>query len=175
VIVIQRVRVRWSAASRGAAHANQRRAVPDAYELPPLPDAPLVVHDVLADEATRYLPTARVLAGSDQAREVGLWIDFADDAAVVDRLPGWVAYPIRRAPARLFTLTPGQIGRYRANFRLTGCACSPHWYYEQWTTHVAHAPARHDLFLDTPYARDVDDRVHLYGGTKRRSAKLSTA
>ena len=29
---------------------------------------------------------------------------------------------------------PGQIGRYRANFRftVTTCACNPSWYYEDW-------------------------------------------
>jgi hypothetical protein len=133
-----------------------------------LPDGDVVVHDVLADEAVGYRPTEQSGAGLDEAREVGLWIEVSRDRVMVDRLPGWAAYPIRRAPARLFTLKPGQVGRYHANFRFTGCACAPQWYYEQWTIHVAHAEARPDLFLVTPPVREVDDRVHLYGGAPRR-------
>jgi hypothetical protein len=148
VVIAQRVRVRWSAASRGAAHADLRRGVGDVYELPALPEESLLVHDVLADEATGYLLEAQVLAGPDAVRAAGLWIECAGDRVVVDRLASGAAYPVRRTPARLFTLAPGQIGRYRANFRFTGCACSPRWYYEQWTIHVAFAPTRPDLFLD---------------------------
>jgi hypothetical protein len=171
VVIVQRVRVRWSAASRGAVHADLRRGVGDVYELPPLPDESLLVHDVVADEAAGYLPEAQVLAGADAVRAAGLWIECAGDRVVVDRLPSRAAYPIRRTPARLFTLAPGQIGRYRANFRFTGCACAPRWYYEHWTIHVAVAAVRQDLFLDAQTVRDVDDRVHLYGGAQRRSAK----
>ncbi|NJC69889.1 hypothetical protein HC031_09175 [Planosporangium thailandense] len=88
----------------------------------------------------------------------------------VDRLPGWAAYPrwwqIR---GRLFTLAAGQVGRYRANLRATGCHCAPQWYYDQWTIHVANTPAITDLFLRARPDRDIDDRVHLYGGSRRRS------
>jgi hypothetical protein len=130
-----------------------------------LPDGTVVVHDVLADEVVGYQPTTRVL---DQAGEVGLSLDFTTDGVSVHRLPGWAAYPIRHGPVRLFTLTPGQVGRYRANFRFTAYACATQWYYEQWTIHVANAEARSDLFLVTAPVHDVDDRVHLYGGTARR-------
>jgi hypothetical protein len=168
VVVIQRVRVRWGAGSRGAAHATARRRIPQVLELPALPNDEVVVHDVFHDEALAYRPTPQVGAGPAEARAVGLWIEIADDGVVVERLPGWAAYPIRRAPARLFTLKSGQVGRYHANFRFTGCACAPQWYYEQWTVHVAHAEPRPDLFLAGVPVREVDDRVHLYGGALRR-------
>jgi hypothetical protein len=61
----------------------------------------------------------------------------------------------------------------KANFRFTGCACAPQWFYEQRTIHVAHTEARSDLFLATAAVHDVDDRVHLYGGSQRRSRRIS--
>jgi hypothetical protein len=52
VIVIQRVRVRWTAAARGAPAANARRGLNQAVALPgSLPDTDVVIHEVLADEA----------------------------------------------------------------------------------------------------------------------------
>jgi hypothetical protein len=137
-------------------------------EVPPLPDGDVMVHDVLADEAVGYQPTTRLGAGLDEVRAVGLWIETAGDEVTVGRLPGRAAYPIRRRPTPLFTFKPGQVGRYHANFRFTGCACAPQWYYEQWTIHVAHAEARSDLFLVSAPVRVVDERVHLYGGASRR-------
>jgi hypothetical protein len=71
VVVIQRVRVRWSAAGRGAIQASMRCAVPDAYELPVPASAPVVAHDALAGEVGGYQPAAHVLAGHDLARAAG--------------------------------------------------------------------------------------------------------
>jgi hypothetical protein len=173
MIVIQRVRVRWSSAGRGAAAATARSGLPDVYPLPSAPDGPPVVHDVLLDEAADYQPSSRVVVGDGRAREVGLWLTTAGDGTVtVDRLPGWAAYPRWwRIRGRLFTLGAGQVGRYRANLRATGCACTPQWYYEQWTIQVANALASTDLFLRARPDRDIDERVHLYGGSRRRSTK----
>ena len=136
------------------------------------PDAPLVVHDILADEVAGYRPSARLLIGADQARMGGLWLEIVDGVVVVDRPPGWAAYPRwQRTRGRVFTLPVGRIGRYRANLRATGCACAPRWYYEQWTIHVANTPASAELFLHAHLTRDIDDRVHLHGGHPRRSTK----
>src|SRR5262249_19907566 len=76
VITIQRVRVRWSAAGRGAPSANTRRGLDSAVALPtPLPPDDVVVHEVLATEADGYTRHDEVLAGGlEQAREVGLWL-----------------------------------------------------------------------------------------------------
>jgi len=80
MVLIQRIRVRWSAGIRGAVHADARRRVPQGYELALLADEPFVVHDVLADETARYQPTARRLADIDQPKMVGLRIQSAGDA-----------------------------------------------------------------------------------------------
>ncbi|MEQ4305400.1 hypothetical protein ABNF97_29135 [Plantactinospora sp. B6F1] len=171
MIVIQRVRVRWTAAARGAPAANARRGLDQAVALPrPLPETDVVIHEVLTDEAVNYERCDLVLAGGvEQARDVGLWLCRDEATVTVDRLPGSAAYPRPYASTRLFALTPGQVGRYRANFRFTGCACAPSWYYEDWLVHVSYGQVTHDRFVRGQPNRDADHRVHLYGGTGRRS------
>jgi hypothetical protein len=173
VITIQRIRVRWSAAGRGAPFANARRGLDSPVTLPlPLPTGDVVVHDLLADEAAGYLRRAEVLVGGvERAREVGLWLSFDRPELVVDRLPGWAAHPPRRVPARLFTLGPRQVGRYRANFRFTGCACDPSWYYENWLIHISNGTIDTDRFTHGRPDRDIDDRVTLYGGMQHRAGR----
>ncbi|MFD6752153.1 MULTISPECIES: hypothetical protein [Micromonospora] len=136
-----------------------------------LPDGDVVVHEVLADQAVDYARQEKVLSGGvEQARAIDLWLGRTGQRLTVDRLPGAAAYPRPYASTRLFTLTPGQVGRYRANFRFTGCACSPSWYYEDWLVHVSHGPVTPGHFVDRQPDRDVDHRVHLYGGTVRRTS-----
>jgi hypothetical protein len=55
------------------------------------------------------------------------------------------------------------VGRYRANFRFTGCACNPSWFYETWTVHISNGSVEADLFIQSKADHDVDHRVHLYG------------
>ncbi|WP_127501854.1 hypothetical protein [Actinoplanes solisilvae] len=88
---------------------------------------------------------------------------------VVDRLPGGAAYPRQNGPVRLFRLRPGQIGRYRANFRftVTTCACNPSWYYEDRLILIANGEIRTDGFISRTPDYDIDYRVHLYGGSRR--------
>jgi hypothetical protein len=169
VIIIQRVRVRWSAAARGAPHANLRRSLDRPVPLPAtLPTCDVVVHEVLADEAADYMRHDEVLTGGvEQARDVGLWLTLEDSTTLVERLPGWAAYPRPRVPAHLFRLGPGQVGRYRANFRFTGCACNPSWFYEDWLVHVGNGWVEPNRFVLGEPDHDVNDRVHLYGGPTR--------
>ncbi|GAA2850812.1 hypothetical protein Acy02nite_34160 [Actinoplanes cyaneus] len=171
VITIQRVRVRWPAAARGAPHANARRGLNTPVALPPsLPPGEVVIHDVLADEATGYRREETVLHGDlKRARDLNLWLTPAGPALIVDRLPGRAAFPRPAGRARLFTLQPGEAGRYRANFRFVGCLCDPSWYYEEWLIRIglgAEALTRPDP------AHDLDDRTHLYGG-RVRSRRLA--
>ena len=173
VIVIQRVRVRWSAAGRGAPQANLRRGLDRPVTLPDsLPTGDVVLHDVLADEADGYVRRDDVRAGGVcLARDLALWLS-ADDAAVtVERLPGRAAYPRPRPAARLFTLAHGQVGRYRANFRFIACQCDPSWYYEDWLIHVSNGDAERHLFVGGEPDREVDERVHLYGKRSRSSSQ----
>ncbi|SBT39474.1 hypothetical protein [Micromonospora narathiwatensis] len=163
-LVVQRIRLRWT--SRDAAAATVRGRLPLGYALPPLPTDGIAVHEVLLDEATGYRPVEQLRTGPAAARDAGLWVEWHDGTALVDRLPGNASFPVRRTGTRLFSLAPGQLCRWRANFRFTGCQCAARWWFEQWTVHVAHAPARPDLFHDAAWARDRDDRVHLYGGPR---------
>jgi hypothetical protein len=169
VITIQRVRVRWSAAARGAPHANARRGLCCPVVLPPsLPVGDVVIHDVLADEANGYTRHGESTNGSvKRAQDIGLWLSSSGAALVVERLPGRAAYPRMNGPARLFTLEPGQVGRYRANFRFTGCACNPSWFYEEWLIQVGNGEINADGFVQKEPDHDVDHRTHLYGGSRR--------
>jgi hypothetical protein len=100
----------------------------------------VVIHDILADEATGYVRQDEVAGGGvERVRDLDLWLSAENSTLVVDRLSGWAAYPRQRGPDRLFTLRPGQTGRYRANFRftVTTCACNPSWYYEDWLILIA--------------------------------------
>jgi hypothetical protein len=109
-----------------------------------------------------------MLAGDvKRANDIGLWLGRAGADVTVDRLPGSAAYPRPFASTRLFSLAPGQVGRYRANFRFTGCACDPSWYYEDWLIHVSNGHVTNDRFLHGQPDSEVDHRVHLYGGTGR--------
>ncbi|MGW5578579.1 hypothetical protein [Micromonospora chokoriensis] len=172
MIVIQRVRVRWSASSRGAAQANARRGLNRPVELPaPPPAGDVVVHDVLADEADNYsLRTSVLTGGVSIAQSLGLWLAVEGSAVTVERLPGRAAFPRAGVSTRLFTLAHGQVGRYEANFRLrcTDCACDPSWYYEDWVVHVSNGDGARDRFLHGEPDRVVDHRVHLYGGRSVR-------
>ncbi len=135
-----------------------------------MPAGEVVVHDVLADEAARYTHRDDVFNSDlERARDLGLCLSPKDSGLVVDRLPGGFAYPREYGPTRLFTLRPGQIGSYRANFRFTftTCPCNPSWYYEEWLVLIANGELRTDGFLSREPDHDADRRVHLYGGSRR--------
>jgi hypothetical protein len=168
VITIQRVRVRWGASARGAAEADARRGLCRPARLPSeLPDGDVVLHEVLADQATGYARSERVRGGGvELSHQAGLWIGMDGDVLTVDRLPGFAVFPDPGGSDRLFRLGPRQVGQYRVNFRFTGSCCSPSWYYEDWLIRVG--TARPDEFDRREPSRDVDHRRHLYGGRRRR-------
>ncbi|WP_233625052.1 hypothetical protein [Actinoplanes sp. ATCC 53533] len=129
-----------------------------------------MIHEVLADEAARYVREDDVFGGGvERARDVDLWLGSKGSALVVDRLPGWAAFPRQSGPARLFVLMPGQTGRYRANFRfmVTQCPCDPSWYYEDWLVHISHGEIEGGGFIEREPDQEVDHRVSLYGGSIR--------
>ncbi|MEV7332074.1 hypothetical protein [Micromonospora sp. NPDC093244] len=93
MIVVQRVRVRWSAAARGAPQANARRGLSRPVELPaPLPAGDVVVHDVLADEAANYSRRSEILTGDVSiAHGLTLWLTLEGTTVTVERLYGGAA------------------------------------------------------------------------------------
>jgi hypothetical protein len=136
--------------------------------LPPSDD--LVIHDLLADEEAGYQPHDGVLSGGlDRARDLDLRLSTKGLALIVDHLPGQAAYPRHSGPARLFTLEPGEIGAYRANFRFTftTCACNPSWYYEDRLLLIGNGKMTADAFISSKPDHEADHRVHLYGGSRR--------
>lgn len=171
MITIQRVRVRWSAAARGAPHADTRRGLCRPAKLPPSPNgADVIIHDVIAEEATGYTARDEVATGGvERVHDLDLWLSTEASAVLVDRLPGRAAYPRQSGPARLFKLLPGQIGRYQANFRftVTTCACNPSWCYEDWLILIANGEVEADGYIARTPDHDIDHRVHLYGGATR--------
>lgn len=173
MITIQRVRVTWSAAARGASHANARRGLCRPVILPPsLPADDVVIHDVLAEEPAQYARRDNLVSGGvERARGIGLWLSSDGAGLVVERMLGRAAYPRQSGSARLFTLTPGQMGQYRANFRFIGCACDPSWQYEDWLVRVVNGEVSGSAFVDRVPDHDVDHRVHLYGGSRRSAAQ----
>ncbi|MEU8078957.1 hypothetical protein AB0B31_26390 [Catellatospora citrea] len=172
MVVIQRIRVRWSTDARGAGDAAQRRGLSEARHLPEsLPDGPVVVHDVLADHADGYRFTEQVRSGRDPASSASLQLSDVERGVRVHVCVRDAVYPLHDRQTRLFTLAPGEIGLYRANFRFRGqCCCSASWWYEDWTVRVANAPARPDLFPHRAPQQVADHRVQLYGGRARLSA-----
>jgi hypothetical protein len=177
VITIQRVRVRWTAKGRGAPQANARRGLDSPVLLPAsLPTDEVVIHEVMADESSGYARHEEVLAGGvARARETGLWLRLEGTSVTVHRMPSRAAFPRSGRPARLFTLSAGQVGRYRANFRFAGSIGYPSWYYEDWLLHITNGSPKSaasfrdpEVFLRSEPDHEVDARVHLYGGTTRR-------
>lgn len=87
------------------------------------------------------------------------------------RLRVVVSPPASRSPAygprQLFTLEPGQRGRWRFNGRFTpgGCSCHSHqWWYEKWVVNVAYlsgTPAS-NLFTQCEPTYVVDNLVRLF-------------
>jgi hypothetical protein len=78
---------------------------------PSRPTGDVVIHEVLADEAAHYVRHDDLLSGGvERARDVDLWLISRGSALVVERLPGWAAYPRQSGSAWLFLLRPGQIG-----------------------------------------------------------------
>jgi hypothetical protein len=65
--------VRWTASARGAPAANARRSLDQAMALPgSLPDADVVIHEVLADEVVNHERRDEVLAGGmKRAHDIG--------------------------------------------------------------------------------------------------------
>ncbi|MFI6790880.1 hypothetical protein ACIBG4_26485 [Nonomuraea sp. NPDC050383] len=164
MVIVQRIVVRWTKHVRGAAEATRRREIPSTFELPPMPDAPLVVHDLLAEERTGYTPTAVIGDHTLPAQLDGLRFKLSGAAVEVVRTPVWAAYPTNRFPGQVFLLQPGEHARYQANFRFSGYSTA--WYYEQWTVNIAHEPWRSDVFLTEEIDHDKDERVSLYGGPR---------
>lgn len=164
-ITVQRISVWWTKAGRDARSADLRRDLPGVLPLPdalprPEPDAPVLLHDVALREQHGYAPEETVRRTARSEVPWFLRLREHNDLLTVARTsPGETdAFP-RRWPRPLFTLRPGEVGRYRANFRFTAASHMSEWLYSDWILRIGYR-AWHTSEPDV----DVDDRVHLYGG-----------
>jgi hypothetical protein len=102
--------VRWSAAARGAPHADARRGLSRPAILPPsLPTGDVVIHDALADEAANYVRHDEVFSGGvERAHDLGLSLVLKGSVLAVDRLPER-ACPAVRAQASANRSVSGEL------------------------------------------------------------------
>jgi hypothetical protein len=162
MLVIQRVRIVWTARGRGAAEATARGRLPNAFPIPCSGSGEVLVHEVSMHEADGYARSEETRIHSDFSEVDWLRLKRESSGAVrVERQPVWASYPISRRVVHLCTLEPGQSARYHANFRLSGYSMT--WTYYDWTVNIAYESPRDDLFLGRKYDFERDDRVSLYG------------
>jgi hypothetical protein len=167
MLVIQRVRILWTARGRGAAEATVRGRLPNAVPIPRSGSGEVLVHEVLMSNADGYARSEESRIHSDLSEVDWLRLKREPGGAIrVERQPVWASYPISRRMVHICTLGPGQSARYRANFRLSGYSMA--WTYYDWTVNIAHEPFREGLFLDRKYDFERDDRVSLYGKPAHR-------
>jgi len=165
-LVVQRVQVQWSKASRGGHGAQLRAAVPDAFMLPDSvvrSDQEVVVHFVDAAESDGFEPRHRIdlrlavplVVGSIEIRPA------SDEGLVVVRPANTKASA--GFPSRDRDRTLGQVGaapwllRYKANSRHTG----DEWWYQQVAVSIAAVESfdAHTL-LGKPTV-EIDERTSL--------------
>ncbi len=163
MIVAQFVVVDWTKRSRGAPGAAVRNAVPEAFRLPPLPPADVVVHDVWADEAGGFVPEEKLTADAQ-----GRMFRFAvvDGRVAVRLLSTAVAgYSAWGTPQVVLRVAPGTWSRVVWNRRYA--STSSEWRYRKFVLNVAwwqglDGPPPLDLFVATAPARTVDRQDHLF-------------
>jgi hypothetical protein len=168
-IILQRIRIVWTKASRGAPRASKRASIADALALPTQRRAGRVfVHDMVADERNAFeFVAGPKIAATDRARassaERGFfgpveWVALEDGSLAVSLRPEGTGAP-RRPVRRLFALQPGQWGKLVVNERI---AVEETWLYAQSVVNVAFAtPLRADLFEGTQPVKAVDLRARL--------------
>ncbi|WP_329244585.1 hypothetical protein OG417_48080 [Actinoallomurus sp. NBC_01490] len=167
VLVVQRVRIVWTARGRGAVEATARGRLPNAFPFPRGGSGQVLVHEVLMREADGYARSEDFRIHDDLSEVDWLRLKREPDGAIrVERRPVWASYPISRRIVHICTLEPGQSARYQANFRLSGY--SMEWTYDDWTINIAREPPRADLFLGRKFDFERDDRVSLYGKPAHR-------
>ena len=162
MIVVQKIKLAWTKASRGGEGAQRRAAVPLAFELPAFPAGDAAYNAILCDERDGFAPR-------DMARQTSLP---EHDACVLFEVRGdgvRVGYqwsPACGAPERdfapprwLMELHAGDYGRLLHNGRFSG---EGNWSYQQIVFNVAVADVvASDLFTRAAPAVTADLRERL--------------
>lgn len=151
--VVQRVRTRWSKASRGGAAAALRNSTPIGFRLPAV-DAPLL-HDVVMCESQAFSPEDTTTTTLPDGSKIELRMIDGRLRVKVTPTPWGMPQRHQRPPA--VNLKPQEWVRWQINYRF---GLDQGWVYRLETWNVALGPVAPELFLGDPnYV--VDERAHL--------------
>jgi len=148
VVIVQRIVTQWTKASRGAAGARRRNAVPEAFELTVVvkpAEAICYHHMVTCCESRNFDPQHTVFWSEavtplppHMGTRCGLRLSYVDQSLEVEATGGmspWLINP-KSQLRNSFRLRQGQQGRARWNYRLVG-ADTGNWYYEKTVFNIA--------------------------------------
>jgi hypothetical protein len=157
ILAIQRIRTIWTKASRGAAAARVRNAVPNALPLPqvqPGGTRPLIEHDVTFLESNHFSDPVQAIKSSDSGDLLTygclhiklsinsvqlIWEYRPDEGGAPPRHP---------APKDLFTLHAGQWARIEYNGRFSH---DDGWSYKKSVVNVGLLPILWaNAFIENP-------------------------
>lgn len=163
MIVVQRITVQWTRASRGMPGAGIRNNLPTAMRLPTGDGdyGGFLVHEVVFSEAQSFAPQEKLLRHDDLKHYWKLTFAEEDGKVPVRFDYCWHRHgaPKRRGH-RLFALAPGQTGWMAINGR--------HAYYDGVSYSCNYVSVGNvekispDLFLATNPVRRVDKRDQLF-------------
>jgi hypothetical protein len=171
-VTLQRIRIEWTKASRGAPGAARRAAIDDAFPLPgPNQREVVLVHDVVAREEDGFVFSeapprpSRTLAANELDPQRGYLEPIAWRASpsqrgdlIVHLRPSGLSAP-RCAHTRAFLLSPGQWGRVLLNERF---GLDRGWRYSQTIVNIAFCRCwSTDLFTTTSPTHVFDARARL--------------
>ena len=135
MIIIQKVKVEWTKASRGGSGAEERNKVPEAFRLPieVVQVRDFIFHTVGCLESNAFACEAdfETVVAPDRPDTLPLKIQWS--AGVVETRFIWSKNECgapRRNSHSLFQLQPGQWGRFICNGRF-----SKDWDISEWTYH----------------------------------------
>jgi hypothetical protein len=176
VLMIQDVWFRWSKASRAAADAQVRLAVPRVHLLPQLTGDASIRHEVMVHESGGFIPVHRVRPIQDPAwgqdtpmRPDNLRARVAGDRFTVSLLRPWSTILRTRWPAHLpAPLFEGGVGEsvridWNGRFRSSVFGSNRSYFYEEHTIWVTLVDAPTDAsFVTLTPKKHIDLRTTIY-------------
>lgn len=176
VLMVQDVWFRWTKASRAAADAGTRLALPRVHSLPILSSEATVRHEVAALEENGFEPRHLVRSLDDPAwahdrpaRPDNLKAWRVGDGFAVALLRPWPSMLTTRWPAWLASpLFEGGLGDavridWNGRFRASVSGSNRSYFYEEHTTRVTLQAAQSDSsFVELEPIKHIDLRTRIY-------------
>jgi len=162
MIVVQKIKVVWTKASRGGEGARRRAAVPLAFELPAFPAGDAAYHAMFCEERDGFAPRDVERKTSLPEHSACVLFEVRGDGIRI----GYQWSPACGAPERdlvpprwLMELRRGDYGRVLHNGRFSG---EGDWWYQQIVFNVAIADVvASDLFMRAAPTVTADLRERL--------------